>query len=402
MRLKSCLAFAGILPTLCLSAPSSAATPIVAVFDVEAKSQPRTFKSTLADYLATQLAASGHYEVVPRSDLKRRLRNQKRDSYKACYDESCQIEVGKELAADSIVSAQLIEAGAICILMVKVFDLRRATTSNAAAIEGACKKEAIFKMASQVVKKLAPRAKTEDAAQAGPMGFGFAELTSPLRSRFAVPWDVDSGVVVMAVREGSPAALAGLGVGDVVTTAKVWNMQNAALIPAAKLHALDEIDLDASKQFEFMVWSRGSFSTMYIAPAGSGQNRLGRHGMQLATLTTRTRDAKGIPYTVQGAIVRNIADDSSAEISQLKVGDIITGAAIPTATSYKDVPTGALLNLSWQDVPDRGVIILKVWRNGRTIRLHLKPAPVADQKPKLMQRPVLKANASNTSPAPQN
>ncbi|MEM7676470.1 MAG: hypothetical protein AAF449_10750, partial [Myxococcota bacterium] len=78
--------------------------PVIAVFTL--KGEGTAFKpvelDSVSEYLSTQLAASGRFQVVPRDEVKKALVGQKKASYESCYDESCQIEVGKELAAEKV------------------------------------------------------------------------------------------------------------------------------------------------------------------------------------------------------------------------------------------------------------------------------------------------------------
>ena len=95
----------------------------------------------LADYLAVKLVEAGAYFVVPRSQLEAVLRTQKKASYRSCYDEACQIEVGKELAASHSLVTQVLQVGAICAVASTLYDLRLQATSFAATQKGGCDPE---------------------------------------------------------------------------------------------------------------------------------------------------------------------------------------------------------------------------------------------------------------------
>jgi len=80
--------------------PAAARTdkPIVAVFAIQDKTgqlSPTTCE-LLTEYLAIKLAEGGVFQVVPSRALKDRLTELKKDSYKECYDEHCQIERPRE------------------------------------------------------------------------------------------------------------------------------------------------------------------------------------------------------------------------------------------------------------------------------------------------------------------
>jgi formylglycine-generating enzyme required for sulfatase activity len=118
----------------------------VAVFEVEAKrvGLPADALEGMADYLGTLMARRG-YQVVPRSQLKERLSAQKKDSYKQCFDESCQIEIGKELAADKSLATQILKLGGECKVNLGLFDLKKAASERAGTASGKCDEANVVK-----------------------------------------------------------------------------------------------------------------------------------------------------------------------------------------------------------------------------------------------------------------
>ena len=151
-------ALGAILACLLSGPPSLAAQkPIVVVFDVQAK---RTklgpeILTDLSDHLATLLTQTGRYQVVPRSELKSRLQKQKKESFKQCYDESCQVELGRELAAEKTVATKIIKLGEKCRVNVTLYDLRKAATEVAASKRGQCDLDSIVLLLEQAVTELA-------------------------------------------------------------------------------------------------------------------------------------------------------------------------------------------------------------------------------------------------------
>jgi len=144
--------------SLLLAAPSPALAkkPIVAVFDIQTK-QVRIKRATLrnlSDYLATKLAATGAYRVIPRSQLKKKLVAQKKKSYKLCYAQSCQIEIGKELSAGKSLSTKLMKVGRKCMFTATLYDLRSATTEKAATVPCKCSEDEFVTCIDRVVRKI--------------------------------------------------------------------------------------------------------------------------------------------------------------------------------------------------------------------------------------------------------
>jgi outer membrane protein OmpA-like peptidoglycan-associated protein len=95
--------------------------------------------------------------VVPRGQIKRRLAKQKVTSYRRCYDQSCQIEIGRELAAAKSLAPTLIKLGRRCIVTLTLYDLRRATTDRAASAEGGCSEDDFSASVRRAVGKLVGR-----------------------------------------------------------------------------------------------------------------------------------------------------------------------------------------------------------------------------------------------------
>ncbi|HUU01016.1 MAG TPA: SUMF1/EgtB/PvdO family nonheme iron enzyme [Myxococcota bacterium] len=147
-----------ILLTQCLATPvaSEEHRPVVAVFNIQVKRIKRApaLLDGLSEHLATRLAETGRYQVAPRDQLKKRLNQQKNRSYRLCYDQACQIELGRELSAEKTLSTKVIQIGGKCNVNVTLFDLKRATADAAASHRGGCKEEELLESLDAVVDKL--------------------------------------------------------------------------------------------------------------------------------------------------------------------------------------------------------------------------------------------------------
>ena len=140
MQARSWAVGAAVLVLACLVLPAVAQerAPIVAVFNVEVKGLQLApdVRDRLSDYLSGRMAEGGRYQVVPRDKLKERLVQAKKSSYKECYAQSCQIELGQELAAQKTLSTQVMKLGSQCRVNATLYDLARATTENSATTSG--------------------------------------------------------------------------------------------------------------------------------------------------------------------------------------------------------------------------------------------------------------------------
>lgn len=141
---------------VCATSVAAAPPPIVAVFPIEERGTNLGADKLdrLAAYLAAQLAASGHLRIVPREQVKQRLRAQKLSSYKSCYDKSCQVTIGRELAAQKSIALQLLRIGSFCVLSASLFDLRQAATERGATARGGCSEDSIVESIERVAKQL--------------------------------------------------------------------------------------------------------------------------------------------------------------------------------------------------------------------------------------------------------
>lgn len=78
---------------------------ITAVMDIDDRASvlDARARTDLSTYLSTRVAEQIG-PVVPRAEIQALIRDEKLSSYDACFDESCQIELGKALAAGRVLA----------------------------------------------------------------------------------------------------------------------------------------------------------------------------------------------------------------------------------------------------------------------------------------------------------
>jgi TPR repeat protein len=148
--------FAGLgLPT----AASAQSTPKVAVMPVEdasGKFDEETVRKA-TEYLRGGIAAADGYIVVgegrQNEKLDELIDEKKKESYKECYDENCQIEVGKALAADTILRTEISHFGT-CVLNVELIDLAREASVDGAQRKFSCNMEGLTGAVDTVMARL--------------------------------------------------------------------------------------------------------------------------------------------------------------------------------------------------------------------------------------------------------
>jgi hypothetical protein len=130
--------------------------PVVAVFEIENRGSPLSEDELMAltDYLGTRLGEGGRYQIIPRQEIKKRLVEQKAASFKQCYDQSCQIEVGREMAAQFTVSASISRVGRTCIITAAMYDLKKAATHKTGTAKGPCTADDLLSAVERIALKL--------------------------------------------------------------------------------------------------------------------------------------------------------------------------------------------------------------------------------------------------------
>ena len=130
--------------------------PILAVFDVEVKgvSLNSSVTDRLTDVIGTRLTEARRFQVVPRDQIRLRLWEQKVSSYQECFDQTCQIELGREQAAEKSLSTRIVRLGKSCMVTLTIFDLARATSDEASSALGGCDEAAVVSTLLEAIDKL--------------------------------------------------------------------------------------------------------------------------------------------------------------------------------------------------------------------------------------------------------
>lgn len=213
-------AFALLTPVAAWGAPER----ILAVFpiqDTTGRIEPAALED-LADYLGVRLAGVPGYSVLPRSDIRQRLISEKAESYRACYDQSCQIEVGRELAANKVVATKISALGSRCIVASVIFDLERSATDAASSAKVECSADALTEAIERVARELAGKPRSAAAndqieESAWIEGTTVTVLSIEEVRRAGLPITAQ-GVRVVSVRKGSAGDRAGLKEADIVVS----------------------------------------------------------------------------------------------------------------------------------------------------------------------------------------
>ena len=93
------------------------------------------------------------YRVVPRDQLRARLMQEKKGSHQQCFDESCQIELGKALAAQKTLSTKILRVGKRCAITSSLFDLRSETAEQSALARTDCDEDSLMDAMDRVARQ---------------------------------------------------------------------------------------------------------------------------------------------------------------------------------------------------------------------------------------------------------
>lgn len=114
--------------------------PLLAVMDIRDKSDSmeQRLLDSLTEYLRGLLTESGAYTVVDRSRqadaVKEMIRKERKESYKGCYDRSCQVPLGRALAADRILVTSILKIGSHYMVKTEIIDLATEASAGGATI----------------------------------------------------------------------------------------------------------------------------------------------------------------------------------------------------------------------------------------------------------------------------
>jgi hypothetical protein len=130
---------------------------ILAVFDVQDASGKIDAKTLnqITEYLAGQVTEVAGYRVIPRNQLRSRITEEKKTGYNKCFDEMCQIELGKALAAQKSLATKLLKIGSACAISSTLYDLKTETTEKAASVRTNCSENGLMDGIEKIAQQLA-------------------------------------------------------------------------------------------------------------------------------------------------------------------------------------------------------------------------------------------------------
>ena len=195
------LVLACLGPRALLASGSSSSRPIVAVFPIEDETD-KIRESTLrqlSHYLQVRIAESGAYVVVARDEIDAALRAQKAESYRECYESSCQIEIGRELAAQKVLHTQIVTLAGECVTTSTLYDLRLAAAERAFSQRSNCDDAALVRAIEELIPRFHPEAPKPRVASENDLRGGLFLKTAPEGASVRIDGELNEGKTPLTI-----------------------------------------------------------------------------------------------------------------------------------------------------------------------------------------------------------
>ncbi|HNT27942.1 MAG TPA: hypothetical protein PKH10_07175 [bacterium] len=168
---------------IALSLAAQEKKPKVAVMEMHDLSGKldKAMLETATEVLRSELVATNRFVVISKErQRKETVKEAKKESWKECYDQSCRIELGQALSADSILSTTITLFGGTYTITAELVDLaKEATVAGAKAQFDGTEKElgrAITEITGRLVGKEARPAAEASPAVVAPSAGRSADL----------------------------------------------------------------------------------------------------------------------------------------------------------------------------------------------------------------------------------
>ncbi len=219
-----------------------------------------------------------------------------------------------------------------------------------------------FAIPTQIVRPTVEELIRTGKVSHGYMGIGINDVT-PENAKFFDLKDAE-GALVTQVESDSPAAKAGVKVGDVIRELDGKQIPDAGelQVEVGQKHPGTTIKLGILRNGKTMTvpvtleaMGARDKSDNEVSQAGEGKPRW---GLGLSDLDGNTRGQIDLPSDVHGAIIDQVKPGSSADDAGLRRGDVIE------QVNRKDVQNAADVREALGNIPKGQDALLLVWSNG--------------------------------------
>lgn len=219
-----------------------------------------------------------------------------------------------------------------------------------------------FAIPSQIVRPTVDELIRDGKVSHGYMGIGITDVT-PENAKFFDVTDAN-GALVSQVEADSPAAKAGLKIGDVITELNGKKVADAGELQmeVGLMHPGSTIKLGLIRDGKNLTLpvtleALGSHDQAEQQADASGHGKM-RWGLGLSDLTPDLRQQLQAPSEVHGAVIERVQPGSAADDAGLQRGDIVV------QVDHKNVDSASQASDALRSVPKGGDALLLVWSNG--------------------------------------
>jgi serine protease Do len=218
-----------------------------------------------------------------------------------------------------------------------------------------------FAIPSQIVRPTVETLIRDGKVSHGHIGIGIADVT-PENAKFFD--NSTTGGVVTQVELDSPAAKAGLQIGDVITEIDGQKVTDASELqvmvgqkqPGSKI-TLKVLREGKSMTIPVTLEELGNRQAEGSEDSANGERKM-HWGIGLGNLTPELREQLQAPHEIHGAVIEQVQPGSSADNAGLQQGDIILEVNRHKVQSASDVQQALSSVAKGQDA------LLLVWSNG--------------------------------------
>ena len=220
----------------------------------------------------------------------------------------------------------------------------------------------------------------EDLTDDGEVARGYLGiLPQDIDAETAKLWNLDSesGAIIRTVKKNSPAAKAGLQVGDVILSVSGQKIESASKLPVvvSSYKPGSEIQLDILREGKAMTVTAklAKLTPEILAGAEAGEDDSAASGpaagsasigeilpgVTIQNLTPGTRERYEVPADITGVVITQIDPQSRAAAMGVEEGDVVTQVNRKAVRAVGEAREMAK--------ESKKTVLLKVWRKGDTM-----------------------------------
>jgi serine protease Do len=245
-----------------------------------------------------------------------------------------------------------------------------------------------FAIPANAAKVVLDQLRSSGHVDRGFLGVQIQEVTSEIASSIGLDPDHPVGALVAQVNDDSPAAKAGIKVGDVIQKFDGKTVEKMRDLPriVAETGIGKKVDMIVLRDGKTVTLSTtvGQMDETKVASAegdeGESPNRMASLGLSLSPLNADARKRLAIPKNVDGVLISHVRDGSTAADHGIQAGDVIVkvngqNVAKPEEVTeqVKALDTDDKADHKSDSKPEAKSILLLINRHGQNRFIALTP-----------------------------